>query len=95
MITNRQRYEARHAQICERAERQYFAQKEKTPQFNVRQAIGGYAISVRAAIARKDGTGIAGAHAAAAAHLALREGRVKQKAKRRHLVSERPTLHLA
>ena len=72
MITNRQRYEARHAQICQRVEKQYLDQKRKMPTFNVRQAIASYSLAIRAAIVRKDNTGIAACYAIASAHLAIK-----------------------
>ena len=100
MITDRQAFEQRHARICARAEEQFLAQRKKTPTFNVRQAITSYSLAIRAAISRKDGTGIAGAHAVAAAHLALKfaprkrlsgDARRQKKQHAQRIASERLT----
>jgi hypothetical protein len=103
MITNRQAYEDRHARICQRAESQFLDQRRKNPQFSVRLAVMSYSLAIRAAIARKDGTGIAGAHAVAAAHLARRfqprkklsgNARRQKKQRAQRVSSERPTRSL-
>ncbi len=94
MITDRARFKARHAQICERAERQFLDQKKRTPKFGIRQAIASYSLAIRAAIARKDATGIAGVHAAAAAHLALKFSR-QQCSSESRAISKRRGIHSA
>jgi hypothetical protein len=60
MITNRQRYEARHAQICQRAER------ESAAGTTVETLVA----AVHRAIEKRDS--IAAAYAVAAAHIALK-----------------------
>jgi hypothetical protein len=65
MITNRQRYEARHVQICGRAEREFAA--GMTAEL--------YVAAVHRAISKRDGTGIAAVLATMGAHLALQEDR--------------------
>jgi hypothetical protein len=100
MRTDRQRYEDRHRRICQRSEEQFLAQRKKDPQFNVRLAITSYSLAIRAAIVRRDNSGIAACHAVASAHLALKfdprkkpsgDARRQKKQHAQRVESERPT----
>ncbi|WP_158750236.1 hypothetical protein [Acidobacterium sp. S8] len=70
MITNRQRYEDRHAKICQRAEQEFVASRAENPRYTLSKAIKVQARLVRKAIQRRDE--IAAVFAAQCAHLALK-----------------------
>jgi hypothetical protein len=70
MVTNIERYEERHRQICKRAEQDFLEQRADNPKFTVPKAVKSYAAAVHHAIQRRDC--IAAVYAIAAAHLALK-----------------------
>lgn len=74
MKTNPDAYAARHRQLCERAEKQFLAEKKKHPKVTPKTVIVAYAAAVRCAIARRDNTGIAAVFAAQSAHIAVKFG---------------------
>jgi hypothetical protein len=76
MITDRRRYEARHAHICERAERDYLDQRKTNSQFTVGLAVKAYAVAVRCAIVKRDL--IAAVYAAQCAHVVRKFGSVSR-----------------
>ena len=87
MRTDPFRYGERHKAICERAEREFLETRKKNPKFTAGLAVKGYAVAVRCAIARRDGTGIAAVLAAKSAHVVLKFGtasRSKSKPLRLH-----------
>jgi hypothetical protein len=97
------RFAERHRAICERAEREFLEQRRKTPKFTAGLAVKGYAVAVRCAVARRDGTDLAGILAAKAAHVASKFGppkkpsgnaRRQKKQRAQKVESERPTRSL-
>jgi hypothetical protein len=75
MRTDPIRYAERHNAICARAEREFLNGRKKNPQLTLPKTVTGYAAAIRCAIARRDGTGIAGILAAQCAHVVLQFSR--------------------